>query len=137
MKPIFCFVALVLFYGCAPEIYSDYDRTVDFSQYHTFAWYPTTHSQNDNTLLDNQIIENNVKKAGSDQLISRGFVFDKDSPDVLLEYSLSIVQKENVVQQPIYSNPYNYNPYNPYRGPMLRPSYIVGYTTQTIPYDEG
>ena len=44
------------------------------------------------------------------------------------------------VQTPVYSHPYNYGYYNPYRpfmNPYIYPSVFVGYQTQNIPYKEG
>ncbi|HUC83086.1 MAG TPA: hypothetical protein VMR70_19410 [Flavisolibacter sp.] len=62
MKNIFSAMAVVLLLNsCSTytKIYSDYDRTMDFTKYKTFAWLPDkadTASSPDN----NEIIGNNI-----------------------------------------------------------------------------
>lgn len=124
----------------AYKIASDKDSTIDFSKYKTFAWYAKDPQSFKNAQFDNQIIESNIKNYVSAELKKRGMVVNIDNPDILLDYSLMIENKTEQVQNPIYSHPYNYGYYNPYRpmsNPFMYPSTIVGYQTQNIPYKDG
>jgi Domain of unknown function (DUF4136) len=122
------------------DIASDKDNAVDFSKYKTFAWYAKDPQSFKNNQFDNQIIESNIKNFVSAELKKKGLVVDIDNPDILLDYNLMIQKKTEQVQNPIYSHPYNYGFYNPYRinmTPFAYPPMIVGYRIQNIPYKEG
>lgn len=136
---------------------TDYDQTVDFSNYKTFSWIP--HTDNDNTPYHNQIIFNNAINYFSHELAARGMVLDNDNPDILLELKVTESKKSRTESirstVPTY---YNYNnsfqyraisPYNPYYNINPRAyyynrpfnynfnNYTYGYTTRTVEYTRG
>ena len=119
---------------------TDQDNSIDFKQYKTFAWYAKDPTTIKNDQFDNQILESNIKNIVSAELKKRGYKVDIDSPDVLLDFDIMIEKKTDQQQVPIYSYPYNYGYYNPYRpsnNPYLYQQRIVGYQTQNIPYKDG
>lgn len=136
-------IATVILFLTSCSVYkiaSDKDSTIDFSKYKTFAWYAKNPQSFKNSQFDNQIIESNIKNYVSAELKKRGMTVNVDNPDVLLDYSLMIENKTEQAQNPIYSHPYNYGYYNPYR-PManqyIYSSTIIGYKTTNVPYKEG
>jgi Domain of unknown function (DUF4136) len=136
----FIFYITIALSGCAPAIYSDQDSGADFSRYKTFAWYAKPTQNFKSQRFDNQIVESNVKNYASTELKARGFTVQVDTPDVLLDYEVAVERKTEQVSNPVYSHPYNYTYYNPATrsyGMATTPSYVMGYQTQNVPYEEG
>ena len=120
--------ALLALTACSTyqNIYTNYDRSIDFNQYSTFAWAPdsTAAGEQQNTPYDNDIVRNNAKNYITHSLTQRGFLVDVDSPDLVLELVLLNEKKERIVTYhtyPYYSGYYFYNPYYfPYYYPHHR-----------------
>ncbi|MBY0426631.1 MAG: DUF4136 domain-containing protein [Cytophagales bacterium] len=132
--------------GCMNmDIYSDSDRSVDFSVYRTFAWnIPTKKYTHADPKFDNDIIEGNIANYVNMELVNRGYSLDTVQPDILLQYDISTQNKIRIDQVPVtstvYNNrPYYYNPYNPYSNNLYMPSptYITTYKPVEVPYEEG
>ncbi|MBY0433488.1 MAG: DUF4136 domain-containing protein [Cyclobacteriaceae bacterium] len=138
-------IALLLFVtGCAPYSVVSTDKddaTTDFTKYKTYAWLPDKDNSND--LLNNQIIRNNIKNYFTHELVGNyGFTANTNTPDVLLEFQVTVINKVNTEEHPVtnpvpnysYSypypnNPYSQNPYsqNPYYTPQPNPYNYNGY----------
>jgi hypothetical protein len=147
MKTINLSIFLLIFIstGCSSvQIFSDFDRTADFSKYKTYAWLPKSDSIQD-LFHDNPIMEKNLKFYVNNEMTARGYKVDINYPDLLIEYHTMIERKQQIVNNPVYSNPantyygpYPYNRYNrPYPYGFNNTPYITGYTTQVIDYNEG
>lgn len=115
--------------GCSTyqNIYSDYDRSIDFSQYKTFAWAPDSgtaqpQKEFEGTPYDNDIVRNNAKNYITHCMSHRGYLVDIDTPDVVLQLVLLNEKRERMIT---YSNrpypPYYY--YSPYYFPYYYPYY--------------
>lgn len=135
---------------------SNYDKSVDFEKYKTYAWLNSQKSQVPAAYY-NDVIENNAKNYIDQNFKNRGYTVDTLNPDILMELVLKSKKKTEEIQ---VSNPYNYsnhtyynNPYNPYydnnlyygnqyynRYPNynygMHYSYNVGYRTKTMKYTE-
>lgn len=112
-KIIFFAVVLVLLAGCSTTyntVYTDYDRSVDFKQYKTFAWLPDK-ADTANTPYNNEIIRNNIRNYLGQCLSDRSYGFDSEHPDLLLQLVITNTKKERVVTSTTYPNLYYYNPY--------------------------
>ena len=102
------FVSIMM--GCSSysNIYSNYDKSIDFTSYHTFAWAPDSGiakaKEFDNTAYDNDIVRNNAKNYITHSFSHRGYLVDTDSPDVVLQLVLLNEKKERVVSY--HSYPY-------------------------------
>ena len=157
MKKIICVTAgifTVMLFGCSTTynaVSSDYDRSVDFSKYKTFAWLPDK-ADTANTRYNNEIIRNNIRNYFGQCMSDRGYTFDGESPDLLLQLVITNAKKERVVSS--YPSSYYYGPYyygshyySPYRFGYYYnnyPSYVYGYsrssgysTTQKQEYVDG
>lgn len=146
-------IILLLSSCAATSISSDYNRSLDFKAYKTFAWLPKTHDPKNDGPFDNQIVETNIKNLGSGELKSRGYKVDVDEPDLLIDFYIDVANKVDHVTTPVYGYSYNYNgnfagAYNnnmySYRNSYYNNnSYIntapvvVGYNTQDVPYEQG
>lgn len=141
-------IALLLLAGCGVynNIYSDYDRSVDFTKYKTFAWLPDQDSSN--TPYNNQIIRNNTINYFSHCMGERGMKANVDTPDVLLQLVVKSEKKEYTTTTPAYysspyyhySNPYYYPYPNSfyYRSPYYFSyyNYNHGYITKKVEYTQ-
>ncbi len=107
-----CLITVIALSGCRlyNNFYSDYDKSVDFTKYKTYAWLNSQKS----TPYYNDVIENNAKSFVDHEFKDRGYTVDTVKPDVLLELVLKSEKKKEVVQT---SNPYNYSNYTYYNYP--------------------
>jgi hypothetical protein len=134
---------LFILTGCSSvRIFSDYDRSADFKIYKSYAWL-----QNPDTIHDlyynNPLMEKNLKNYVNKEMAVRGYIIDIHHPDLLIEYHTEVEKKQQIVNNPVYSNstyPY-YMPYM-YNNPVYRYGYynsprIIGYNSQVIDYNEG
>ena len=121
---------LIGFMGCGHtyrNIYTSYDTSVDFAQYHTFAWAPDSGEvktkESDYMAYDNDIVRNNAKNYITQSLTTRGYLVNIDSPDLVLQLVLLNEKKEKVVtyRTHTYMGYYYHNPYYfPYYYPYYR-----------------
>ncbi|WP_339920807.1 DUF4136 domain-containing protein [uncultured Flavobacterium sp.] len=138
----FLFVAMA---GCGvyTKITSNYDRSIDFTKYKTFAWLPDKDTVGGE--YNNQIIRNNARNYFSHCMGGRGYKISIDTPDVFLELVITAVKKEKTVSTPsstyplgwYYHNPYYYHyPGNHYYLHHYNYNYTT-YVTQKVEYTEG
>lgn len=116
---ILLFIAFILFMiKCSVynEIYSEYDHSVDFTQYKSFAWLPDSGitARKDsfrNTAYDNDVIRNNAKNYINHQLMDRGLNIHVDHPDALFQLVLLNEKRQRITTylQPYY--PYYFGTY--------------------------
>ncbi len=76
---------LFLIYGCGiyRSVYSDYDRSINFTKYKTFAWLPDRDTSNTET--NNQMIRTNTRNYFNYEFARRAYQINVDSPDVFLD----------------------------------------------------
>jgi hypothetical protein len=127
-------ISVCMFISCGTSriIGSDYDKSVNFSSYKTYAWIPQPDVTYKDNRYNNQIIENNIKYYSGNALTSIGFKLDTSKPDLLLSYSLEIEKGERSIEEPVYSHPHNFNmfwgnPLNPAMhafNPMVDPRMV-------------
>jgi hypothetical protein len=132
-------------YGCGiyMTVYSDYDRSVDFNKYKTFAWLPDRVTSNSE--LNNQIIRNNTRTYFTYELARRDYRIDIDSPDVFLDLIIKSEKKELTYMNRIYTpipGWYQCNPYYQECPPQYyyrysyNYDYTVFYSVQKVDYWE-
>lgn len=135
---IFVLVFAALLVSCSTTYrtaYTDYDRSVDFSSYKTFAWLPDK-ADTSNTPYNNEIIRNNIRNFLGQCLINRSYHFERDSPDLLLQLVVVNTKKESMsasTSNPVlnYYKPYYFGSiyYNPYPS-----NYYYQYYPNYAPY---
>lgn len=96
------FIICLIKCGVYNEIYSEYDRSADFSIYKTFAWLPDSGiiARKDsfrNTAYDNDVIRNNAKNYINHQLVNRGLKIHVDKPDALFQLILLNEKKQRLI----------------------------------------
>ena len=128
-------VAVALITACASStnIQSDYDRSVDFSQYKTYGYYSPMGIENPNY---SNLLGQMFRDAIDAQMSTRGYVKSED-PDLLFNVSARLEDKTRVTTT---QDPMMYGGgYYGYRGGMYDPWGGYGYGTRTnvSQYTEG
>lgn len=123
-------VAALVIAGCSTysKIYSDFDRSADFTKYKTFAWLPDK-TDTTNSPYNNEIIRNNLRNYFGQCMSDRGYSFDFENPDVLMQLVITNSKKEKIL--PSYSSIYYYRPY--YYGSYYYQPYAFGYYYRYYP----
>ena len=106
---------LILFiYGCRTYkvLNSDYERSIDFSLYKTYAWLPD--KDNETSQNNDSIVHNNIKNYFTRHFADFGYKADTENPDLLFEQVITNANKTRTYtdQHPVISNyDYQRNPY--------------------------
>jgi hypothetical protein len=124
------FSALLLA-GCSSVAHVEKDKTVNFSNYHTYAWVETR--QDDTSKVRTKVsdlTERKIREAVSAEMAKTGWKEVKHKPDVLLSYDVLVERGVKNESNPIYSQPYSrlyFNPYTRRYGSLYYPSQFWGY----------
>lgn len=127
-----CLLLILLVSACrtGPQIKSDYDHTVDFSDYRTYGFFPRLSIEES----DYSTIHGNIfRQAIAREMESRGYV-KSDDPDLLINVSARLQEKTDVRTT---TDPFPM--YYGYRAGFYRPWYGYSYGTRThvSQYTEG
>ncbi len=101
-------LATVLLTACSvsPVIHTTASPDLDLSQYRTFGYIQPLDTDKRYESLLSQFL----KQATSSALIQRGFVYDPETPDLLINFGYHVIDKQQVEQIPVtlgYVNHYN------------------------------
>jgi len=124
--------ALLSACGSTTKIHSDYDHSLDFSQYKTYGYYSPMGIENANY---SSLLGQMFREAIDAQMLPRGYV-KSDNPDILINVSARLEDKTKVTTM---SDPYMGGGYYGYRGGMYDPwgGYGYGTSTHVSQYTEG
>jgi hypothetical protein len=126
-------ILITLITACesTPKIHSDYDRSIDFSQYKTYGYFSPMGIENPNY---SSPLGQTFRDAIDAPTLPRGYV-KSDNPDTLISVSVLLEDKTKVttMSDPMYGGYYGY------RGGMYDPwgGYGYGTTTHVSQYTEG
>ena len=114
------------------DIRSDYDHSVDFSQYKTYGYYSPMGIENPNY---SSLLGQMFRDAIDAQMLQRGYV-KSSNPDLLFNVSARLEDKTKVTTM---SDPMMHGGYYGYRGGMYDPwgGYGYGTSTHVSQYTEG
>ena len=126
-------VALVALAGCVstPETHADYDKTVDFAQYRSFAFFEKVGTDEADY---ESLITRHLKASTRRELEARGYRYSESTPDLLVNFNASVTQQTRVhsAPMPFYGGGYYGYGYPGYYG--FWGGYYEPYVDQ---YDEG
>ena len=125
-RVILVLITFALMTACASstKIHSDYDQSVDFSQYKTYGYYSPMGIENPNY---SSLLGQMFRDAIDVQMKQRGYV-KSSNPDVLFNVSARLEDKTRVTTT---SDPMMHGGYYGYRGGMYDPWGGYGYGTST------
>ena len=132
-------VSGVLLAGCAATAHIEKDKTVDLSNYRSFAWVDTRESRDTAKTKVSDLTERTIKEAVNDELGKAGWTASK-KPDILLTYDVLVERSVREEANPVYSQPFArwyFNPYTRRYVPMYYPSQFWGYDREQRPVREG
>ena len=121
---------LVALSGCSSiEVSTDYDSSVSFSGYRTYAWIPGPQERTGDPRLDNSLLDARIREAVERHLAAKGYKKEESgSPDFLITYHVALKGKLDVTTM----NNYGYGP--GWRGARMAGA---GSTTYVREYQEG
>jgi Domain of unknown function (DUF4136) len=125
--------ALITACSTPVKIQSDYDHSIDFSQYKTYGYYSPMGIENPNY---SSLMGQMFRDAIDAQMKPRGYILS-DNPDILINVSAKLQDKTKVTTT---SDPMMYGGgYYGYRGGMYDPwgGYGYGTSTHVSQYTEG
>jgi hypothetical protein len=126
-------LAGLLLAGCASVAHVEKDETVNFSNYHTYAWVETKDSKDDSSKAKvSDLTERRMHEAVNAEMAKMGWKEVKHRPDALLSYDVLVERSVKDESSPVYSNPYTRYLYNPY----ARRWVSVYYPSQFLGYDD-
>lgn len=74
-----------------PKIGYDYDRSTNFSRYHSYAWAVGAQEQTGDRRLDSALVDTRIRTAIDTQLRAKGYVASSTGrPDFLVAYHLGM-----------------------------------------------
>jgi len=85
--------------GFASDTKTDYDRSVNFEKYKTFAWRDQALPSN---LVDNSLVVSRIRDALREELPSKGLREVKAGPDIYIEIRVAAQEIEDVNYYPTY-----------------------------------
>ena len=104
-KLLLCWVFVAAVGGCtSPKVGYDFDRGVDFSAYHTYAWVPGAQEATRDRRLDSSLIDSRIRAAIDAQLRSKGYSSTADvKPQFLVAYHVGMKVWEDIEKR--WNNP--------------------------------
>jgi hypothetical protein len=129
----------LLLAGCASVAHVEKDKTVNFSNYHSYAWVETKESKNDSSVKVSDLTERIIREAVNNEMAKTGWK-ESTKPDVLLTYDILVERGIKEQNNPVYSQPYTryyYNPYSRRYVAVYYPSQFMGYDNDQQQVKEG
>ncbi len=84
--------------GCAIRVNTSYDKKADFSQYKTFCWLKGCEfTFTGPAYLNDEVVRGNLKKAIVKEMENKGFVYNDDTPDLLVDFHVTVENRSTAV----------------------------------------
>ncbi len=85
---VMAIISTFILMGCGTylDVYSDYDRSADFTRYRTYAWFAD--KDQTNTIYNNPVVRNNLKNYVNTALTARNFRQQESNPDVYMDLTV-------------------------------------------------
>lgn len=124
--------------SCGPTATIEKNNSIDFTKYKTFSWI--TDKQDSTALWLSDVQEGNLMNAVNANLETKGLTKDDTRPDLLLKYDILVEKSIRERNDPVYSQGYYRNFYNPYSRRYVSvyyPSRFLGYDRSAYQTREG
>jgi hypothetical protein len=96
---------LALLISCTGSLktFSDYNKTVDYNQYKTYAWLPPQSSNNLNIEQIQGMYSKLIISASAEDFKKKGMVLDEKNPDVLFRFAMGREPQVKYSESPVLS----------------------------------
>jgi hypothetical protein len=139
LAALFIAVVMILM-GCAETAHVMKDSSVDMKQYKTYAWVQKTTPKDAKPNHNNDLTEQNIRVAVTEQLQKRGYIGSPTNPDLLLSADLLVEKDQERRSDAVYTEPYTQNYYSPRNGRLITyyfPSQFAGYNNYSATVRKG
>jgi hypothetical protein len=139
-------LAALVFAGCDSgndlNVKTDYDKNVNFAQYHTFAFQRgRIINRLGVTDTDNTLVDGRIHDAVVDQLSAKGLTLNTQSPDLVVTYVAGAKNKREIedlgptpYDSPFFGGPFGFR-HDGLFGPGYGQFYVNDYTQGTLILD--
>jgi Domain of unknown function (DUF4136) len=130
----------LLLASCSSVAHVEKDKSVNFSNYHTYAWVETSEMKDSSKTKVSDLTERHIREAVDAELEKAGWKKVKNRPDVFMSYDVLVEKSVKDDNSPVYSNPYTRYFYNPYSRRWINvyyPSQFLGYDNSPRSVKEG
>ncbi len=139
MKNILTITGLIfILASCGPSAMIEKNESINFGDYKTFGWI---NDKNDSTALWlSDVQESNLMNTVNSMLEDKGLAADDKNPQLLLKYDILVEKTIRERNDPVYSQGYYRNFYNPYTRRYVSvyyPSRFLGYDRSAYQTREG
>ena len=123
-KLVFTLTLVMAAMSCSRALVrSDYDRGINFARYQTYDWQAEVIADENSDVSKNSLFEKRLKKAVDYELKSNGYQKSAGSPDFLIAWQLTVVDKISLDSRRYYYPTYGYGYWPGYYGYGFRSSY--------------
>lgn len=138
MRHVVAISALLIIQGCAtgPDYRVDYDRTVAFDQFRTYAFFDETGTERRGySTLISQYFEEAIKR----EMNVLGYAYSEEDPDLLVNYTTTSQEKTEIRSRPSSSMTMGvgYGGYYGYRAGMYGTWPMYNNEVETVNYKVG
>ena len=126
--------------GCASVAHVERDKSVNFNNYHTYAWADSKEENGNKNTKTADLTERRMKEAINAEMDKAGWKISKGRPDVLLSYDVLVERNVRDQSNPVYSQSTTRLVFNPYSRrwiPVYYPSQFLGYDNNQVAVREG
>ena len=111
----------------AEDVKTDYDRGVDFSRYHTYA-YHSGKGLGEGRMINNSLVADRIHTSIDEDLAAKGLRRDQNNPDLIINYFIGGRERQNVTD----GFPYGIGPWG---WGMWNDVMVTNYTEGTMVLD--
>ena len=109
MKRLVWIVFVIILSACSVKVHYSRDKSVDFGKYKTFCWLNGCEfTYSGPNYLNDSLLREKIKNAIVLQLEKKGLKQDNDSPDLLIDFHISVENESSVIYHPINEDVYNF-----------------------------
>jgi hypothetical protein len=84
--------------GCATKVSTSFDRQADFSRYKTFCWLQGCEfTFTGPGYMNDSAVVSNLKNAIIKEMEEKGFIYDAENPDLLLDFHVTVENRQTNV----------------------------------------
>jgi hypothetical protein len=120
---------VLLLAGCQLEVKDTYDHAVDFTKYKSFCWMTGCEFKfNGPEYLNDSLLRENLKTSLIKELESKGLKEDKDNPDLLVGFTITVKDEQAIIYHRAEDSPVYYQPLDTEREVInyLKGTVIIG-----------
>ena len=108
---LFLFSLTVLF-GCSVKVHTGSDAKHDFSKYKTFCWLEGCEfTYSGPAYLDDSLLREHIKDAITLELERKGLSKNEDSPDLLVDFHISVKDESSIIYHHQEDDIHYYKPF--------------------------